>query len=62
MGIVKVSDELHDELRHASGVMQRSINAQAEFWLKIGRLAELNQDKTFAELIRTELTRGSRDE
>ena len=62
MGIVKVSDELHDELRHASGVMQRSINAQAEFWLKIGRLAELNQDKTFAELIRTELTRGSRNE
>ncbi|WP_041523568.1 TA system antitoxin ParD family protein [Gilvimarinus agarilyticus] len=57
MGIVKVSDALHDELRHASGVMQRSINAQAEFWLKIGRLAELNQDKTFAELIRAELSR-----
>lgn len=67
MGIVKISDELHDELRHASGVMQRSINAQAEFWLKIGRLAELNQDKTFAELIRAELTgaeltRGSSNE
>ncbi|WP_049721505.1 ParD-like family protein [Gilvimarinus polysaccharolyticus] len=67
MGIVKISDELHDELRHASAVMQRSINAQAEFWLKIGRLAELNQDKTFAELIKDELTRakstpGSSDE
>lgn len=58
MGIVKVSDECHDALRHASSVMQRSINAQAEFWMKIGRLAELNQDKTFAEIIRAELTQA----
>ncbi|MCP8898035.1 ParD-like family protein [Gilvimarinus xylanilyticus] len=51
MGIVKISDELHDELRLTSQVMERSINAQAEFWLKIGRLAELNQQLSFADVI-----------
>ena len=51
LGIVKISDELHDYLRHASQVMSRSINSQAEFWIKIGRQAELNPDKTFTMLI-----------
>lgn len=40
MGIVKIDDELHEEARRASTVMCRSINAQAEFWMKIGMLAE----------------------
>ncbi|MFG1489483.1 hypothetical protein ABMA58_09555, partial [Oceanospirillum sp. HFRX-1_2] len=35
MGIVKISDELHDEVRKASSAMVRSINAQAEFWIKV---------------------------
>ena len=51
LGIVKISDELHDYLRHASQVMARSINSQAEFWIKIGMQAELNPDKTFTMLI-----------
>ena len=51
MGIVKISDELHDYLRHASQVMSRTINSQAEFWIKIGMQAELNPDKTFTMLI-----------
>jgi hypothetical protein len=51
LGIVKISDELHDYLRHASQVMSRSINSQAEFWIKIGIQAELNPDKTFTMLI-----------
>ncbi|UTF61104.1 ParD-like family protein [Gilvimarinus sp. DA14] len=55
MGIVKISDELHDELRRTSRVMERSINAQAEFWLKIGRLAEQHQHLSFAELIQQSL-------
>jgi uridine phosphorylase len=42
MGIVKISDQLHEQLRLASAAMDRSINAQAEFWIKIGLLAELN--------------------
>lgn len=51
MGIVKISDDLHDYLRRASQVMSRSINSQAEFWIKIGIQAELNPDKTFTMLI-----------
>lgn len=51
MGIVKISDELHEEIRKASGVMSRSINSQAEFWIKVGMQAELNPQLTFQELI-----------
>lgn len=51
MGIIKISDELHEELRKASGLMARSINAQAEFWIKMGMLAELNPDRSFNELM-----------
>ncbi len=50
MGIVKISDELHEEIRQASSAMSRSINAQAEFWIKVGALAELNPDLTYSEI------------
>ncbi len=52
MGIVKISEELHEEIRHASAVMSRSINAQAEFWIRIGLLAELYPDLTYQQLTR----------
>jgi len=55
MGIVKISDQLHDEIRKSSGVMSRSINAQAEFWIKMGMLAELNPTTTFHEIIKQQL-------
>lgn len=55
MGIVKISETLHDEIRKSSNVMSRSINSQAEFWIKMGRLAELNPTLTFNEIIKTEL-------
>ena len=42
MGIVKISDDLHDQIRLSSTAMSRSINAQAEHWLRVGRLAELH--------------------
>ncbi|MFB9215961.1 ParD-like family protein [Vibrio sinaloensis] len=51
MGIVKISDELHEELRKASSVMSRSINSQAEFWIKIGMLAELHPQLSFNQLV-----------
>ena len=51
MGIVKISDELHDEIRKASTVMERSINGQAEFWIKIGLLAEANPTLCITEII-----------
>ena len=40
MGIVKISDQLHDQIRLSSAALGRSINAQAEHWLRVGRLAE----------------------
>ena len=52
MGIVKISEELHEEIREASSVMARSINAQAEFWIKIGMLAEFYPDLTYNQLTR----------
>lgn len=55
MGIVKISDALHDEIRKSSSVMARSINAQAEFWIKIGMLAELNPSLTYPEIIKQQL-------
>jgi len=55
MGIVKISDELHEELRKASSTMVRSINSQAEYWIKIGMLAETNPTMTYSEIIREQL-------
>lgn len=52
MGIVKIDDELHEEARRASAVMCRSINAQAEFWMKMGMLAEAHPTLSFNEIVR----------
>lgn len=41
MGIVKISDLMHENLRIAGNALSRSINAQAEHWMRIGMLAEL---------------------
>ena len=42
MGIIKISEQTHESLRLASAALSRSINAQAEHWLRVGRLAEMN--------------------
>jgi hypothetical protein len=55
MGIVKIDDHLHTEVRRASAVMCRSINAQAEFWMKIGMLAEANPTLSFTDIVRQQL-------
>ncbi|APR54283.1 hypothetical protein CA223_02145 [Sphingomonas koreensis] len=55
MGIVKIGEEMHEELRRTSAVMCRSINAQAEFWMKIGMLAEANPGLSFTEIVRMQL-------
>jgi|TARA_R110002167_G_scaffold14642_3_gene59058 hypothetical protein len=55
MGIVKISDKLHEDVRKNSAVMERSINSQAEFWLKIGRLAEQNPTMTYEEILKREM-------
>ena len=55
MGIVKIDDDLHDEIRRTSTVMCRSINAQAEFWMKIGMLAEANPTLSFNDIVKIQL-------
>jgi hypothetical protein len=55
MGIVNIDDDLHDQVRKASTVTNRSINAQAAFWIKIGMLSQLNPNKTFNEIVADEL-------
>lgn len=56
MGIVKIDDELHEDVRRASAVMCRSINAQAEFWMKIGMLAEANPALSFNDIVKMQLS------
>jgi len=36
-------------------VMVRSINAQAEFWMKVGMLAEANPTLSFTDIMREQL-------
>lgn len=55
MGNVNMEDELHDQIRKASTVTCRSINAQAAFWVRIGMLAELNPTLSFNEIMTREL-------
>ncbi|MDY6926291.1 MAG: ParD-like family protein [Pseudomonadota bacterium] len=55
MGIVKISDQLHEEVRKNSVVMERSMNSQAEFWMKIGRLAEQNPSLTYEQILEQEM-------
>lgn len=35
--------------------MERSINAQAEFWMKIGRIAEQNPTLTYEQILKREM-------
>jgi len=55
MGIVKINDDLHEEARLASVVMCRSFNAQAEFWMKIGMLAEANPTLSFNDIVKMQI-------
>ncbi len=55
MGIVNIDEDLHDQLRKASAVACRSINAQAAFWIKIGMLCELHPTLSFNDIIGREL-------
>lgn len=52
MGIVKISEELHESTKLMAKAMSRSINSQAEFWIRIGKLAEENPTITYAEILK----------
>ncbi len=56
MGIVKIADDLHEEARRASAAMCRSINAPADWWMKIGILAEANPTLSYADLLHAQRT------
>ena len=55
MGIINIEEELHDQLRRASKVSCRSINAQAAWWIRIGMLAETNPTMSFSEIMEREM-------
>ncbi|MCD5993554.1 ParD-like family protein [Pseudomonas sp. CDFA 602] len=50
MGLVKISEQMHGNLRSASVALSRSINAQAEHWMRIGMLAELHPTLDYSEI------------
>ena len=52
MGLVKISEPMHENLRVASGALSRSINAQAEHWMRIGMLCELHPELRYGDLCR----------
>jgi len=52
MGIVKISDRMHEHLRVAGNALSRSINAQAEHWMRVGMLAELHPELDHHEICR----------
>lgn len=56
MGIVNIDDELHDQIRRATKVSYRSINAQAAFWIRVGMLCETNPTLSFTEISKRELS------
>jgi hypothetical protein len=51
MGIVKISNELHEKIKKMASVMDRSINQQSEHWIKIGEIAEKCPELTYREII-----------
>ena len=51
MGIVKISEQLHHDLRKVSLAMDRSINAQATHWLKIGQIIEANPNMCYQDVV-----------
>lgn len=52
MGIVKISEQMHENLRVASNALSRSINAQAEHWMRIGMLTELHPNLDHHQICR----------
>lgn len=55
MGIVNIDEELHDQMRKASTVSCRSINAQAAYWIKVGMLCEMHPTLSFHQIMAEEM-------
>lgn len=52
MGIVKISDDLHEGAKLMAKAMSRSINSQSEYWMRVGKLSEENPTSTYPEIIK----------
>ncbi|MEG5263500.1 ParD-like family protein [Pseudomonas sp. JDS28PS106] len=50
MGLVKISEHMHANVRSASLALGRSINAQAEHWMRVGMIAELHPTLDYSEI------------
>ncbi|MDL5038557.1 ParD-like family protein [Comamonas resistens] len=61
MGIVKISDQLHDQVRLSSAALGRSINAQAEHWLRVGQMAEHHPQLNYEGICALLLQQAERD-
>ncbi len=59
MGIVKISDLLHEDVRDASRAMSRSVNAQAEYWIRLGMMSELYPELNYQQIKMMMLKSGS---
>lgn len=59
MGIVKISDELHEGTKLMARAMSRSINAQAEYWIRVGKLAEENPTLNYADILKILINQAS---
>ena len=46
--VIRISDELAQEAKTRSNVEKRSMTGQVEYWAKIGKIAEDNQDLPFS--------------
>lgn len=62
MGIVKISDELHEAAKLMAKAMSRSINSQAEYWMRIGRLIEENPTISYQEALQILIDQASSGE
>lgn len=58
MGIVKISEQLHENLRSGSAAFSRSINAQAEHWVRVGMIAEFYPNLCYTDISRILLHAG----
>jgi hypothetical protein len=52
MGIIKISEQMHANIRATSSALSRSINAQAEHWMRVGMLSELNPSLSYGDICR----------
>lgn len=59
MGIVKISDELHDAAKLMAKAMSRSINSQAEYWMRIGKIIEENPAITYSDVLKMLVNQAS---